>query len=292
MARATGHSIRRIGLHMLALLFLLGPLVLAYARFIEPRILTLKETGIALAGCFAESGAARIAAFSDIHVSPYRYFISPERIAKRVNAARPDLVFIAGDFVSHLPPAEFDAAFAPFAEIEAPVYAVLGNHDLGLPGPDVRAPLGASLTGLGVEMMDDRAVDLSTDKFDFELVGMSDLWAKGQKIELFDAALEKPRLALTHNPETMEVIEVLNRPDLMIAGHTHGGQIYIPFITCRYTFACRIVREGYREWDGGAVFVTPGTGQSMAPLRFAVPPRIDVLNVTWRQCDGTDDRAG
>ncbi|MAW81879.1 MAG: hypothetical protein CMI63_16715 [Parvularcula sp.] len=258
--------------------------LMAYGRFIEPKLLVAAEHDIALRGCFPEAGAMRIAVFSDLHVSPYRYAVSVERIARRVNAKAPDIVFIAGDYVSYLPPDRFDETFAPLRAIKAPVYTVLGNHDLGLPGPDVAAPLRESLEKLGISVMDDRSADISGETFDVELVGLSDLWARHQNLALFDTPSSKPRLALTHNPESIDEISPENRPELLIAGHTHGGQVNLPVLTCRMTFACRIARYGYGKVDGGAVFVTSGTGQSMLPIRFAVPPRIDILNIEYADC--------
>ena len=261
-----------------------GLTCLAYARFLEPRMLMIAETDIELAGCFPEAGEARLAVFSDTHIGPFRYSIPIEHIAGRVKAAAPDAVMIAGDFVSYLPEKDFDEAFAPLANIGAPVYAVLGNHDLGLPGPNVAEPLAASLTRSGVAMIDDKSVGVEGEGYAVELVGVSDLWAENQKLSLFDAPAAGPRLALTHNPETMLEIEPEKRPDLLIAGHTHGGQIYLPLITCPFTGMCAVGRRGLHDVENGAVFITTGTGQSMLPMRFLVPPRIDVLNVTYNKC--------
>ncbi len=260
--------------------------LIAYGRFVEPRLLVTAEHDIVLKACFAEAGAMRLAVFSDLHISPYRYAVPLDRVVNQVNAAKPDVVLIAGDFVSYLPPEKFDETFAALGDIEAPVYAVLGNHDLGLPGPDVAAPLRDSLERSGVAMMDNRAADLSGAGFDVELVGLSDLWARNQRLDLLNRPAAKPRLVLTHNPETMAIIPVETRPDLLIAGHTHGGQVNLPFLTYGITFACRIARYGYREAEHGAVFVTSGTGQSMLPVRFRVPPRIDILNIKHRKCAG------
>ncbi|MHA7872106.1 MAG: metallophosphoesterase [Hyphococcus sp.] len=262
----------------------LGLTLLAYARFVEPRMLLMVAHDIDLAGCFAEAGEARLAVFSDTHIGPFRYSVPLARIAAQVKAEKPDAVLIAGDFVSYLPEEDFDEAFAPLGDMGAPVYAVLGNHDVGLPGPDVGAALRASLTRIGVAMIDDESVALDGDSHAFELIGVSDLWAENQKLSLFDAPAAGPRLALTHNPETMLEIAPAKRPDLLIAGHTHGGQIYLPLITCRFTFACTVAKSGYLMLDGGAVFVTSGTGQSMLPMRFLAPPRIDVLNVRYKRC--------
>lgn len=268
-----------------AALVFAGLTCLAYARFVEPRMLVAAETDIELAGCFPEAGAARLAVFSDTHIGPFRYSIPIARLAERVKAAAPDAVLIAGDFVSYLPEKDFDEAFAPLGKVGAPVYAVLGNHDLGLPGPDVAAPLAASLTRIGVTMIDDESVELEGEGYVFELVGVSDLWAENQKLSLFDTPAAGPRLALTHNPETMLEIAPAKRPDLLVAGHTHGGQIYLPLITCPFTGMCAVGRRGLRDVENGAVFITTGTGQSMLPMRFLVPPRIDVLNLSWRACD-------
>ncbi|MEL7485803.1 MAG: phosphohydrolase, partial [Pseudomonadota bacterium] len=74
--------------------------------------------------------------------------------------------------------------------------------------------------------------------------------------------------------------------DLLIAGHTHGGQIYIPFVTCALIdFACRVQRYGLNMEERIPVFVTSGTGMTGLPMRFNMPPRIDVLNVATRACD-------
>ena len=138
-------------------------------------------------------------------------------------------------------------------------------------------------------MIDNSAVEISGEGFDIELVGMSELWARGRHVALFDRPAAKPRLALAHDPDLMNVVSMKHRPDLVIAGHTHGGQVYLPFVTCRLTFACRVVRYGYGEPDARAVFVTSGTGQSMLPIRFAVPPRIDILNIKYASCGDVEN---
>lgn len=278
---------------VLAGLALAGLSTLAYARFIEPRMLTVQTHDIALERCFTAPGAIRVALFSDTHISPFRYAVPISQIVERVNAADADAVMIAGDFASYLPPEAFDEAYAAFAGFDAPAYAVLGNHDHGLPGPDIAAPLTLALEKFGVAVIDDRSVDLAPLGADAELVGVSDLWEKRQDLTLFDEPAGRPRIALTHNPETMFEIAETKRPDLMLAGHTHGGQIYIPFFTCPFTGMCAPAREGLKRMDGGAVFVTTGTGQSVLPLRFMVPPRIDVLDIRWKACgEGAGDEDG
>ncbi|NJM90861.1 MAG: hypothetical protein HC863_00805 [Myxococcales bacterium] len=76
---------------------------------------------------------------------------------------------------------------------------------------------------------------------DIELVGISDLWGERQKRALLNEPAEKPRLVLTHNPSTILRLKPTAQLDLMIASHTHGGQIYAPFLTCA------LMRENLRS---------------------------------------------
>jgi len=278
---------RMRGARRVAALVALAPVcLLFYARFIEPRILLTVAHETTLERCFADAGAARLAVFSDPHQGIFGNAIGMARIARRVNAAAPDAVFIAGDLVYFLDPARFAETFDPLRLIGAPVYAVLGNHDVGIPGPDVGDPLARALATAGVNVIDDRTETLLTRGRTLEIVGVSDLWAKKQELTRLAQPTTRPRIALTHNPETILHLNPERPVDLMLAGHTHGGQIYIPFLTCRMlTFACKVTRYGFAETPGGRVFVTSGAGMVGLPMRFGVPPRIDVITVTWRACE-------
>ncbi len=258
--------------------------LLAYARFVEPRILLTAEHEVVLNQCFERPGAVRIAVFSDTHNGLFSNAMPIARIAAAVNAARPDMVFMAGDYIYFLHPDRFIEAFAAFADIKAPIYAVLGNHDLGLPGPDLSAPLNKTLPALGVRLIDNQPLTLSDSGFAIELVGLSDQWAGRQKLSLLDAATANPRLVLTHNPATMHDFRPGMHADLLVGGHTHGGQIQLPVLTCLMTGVCGDIAYGLREEKSVQVFTTSGTGMVGLPMRFRVPPRIDVLNVAWRSC--------
>lgn len=256
----------------------------AYARFVEPRILLTIAHDVPLSGCFSQSGAARIVVFSDTHNGLFGNAMPIDRIANRINSARADFVLIAGDFIYFLHPDRFEQTFEAFGLIEAPVFAVLGNHDLGLPGPDLSTPLRAALPQYGVRPIDDQALTLSNSKFAMDLVGLSDQWARDQKLSLLETPSEKPRLVLTHNPATVGDFEPGMTADLLIGGHTHGGQIQLPFLTCVVTGVCGDVAYGLREASGVQIFTTSGTGMVGLPMRFAVPPKVDVLNVRYKRC--------
>jgi hypothetical protein len=280
---------RRNAKRILAALALALLSIPAYARFVEPRILTVKDHDIRLARCFPDQGAVRAAVFSDTHIGLFGHAMPIERIARRAAKLAPDFVLIPGDFTYYLAPEKFSERFAAFAEIGAPVFAVLGNHDVGLPGPDVSGSLSASLEDIGVVMLDDKATKIAVNGAEIELVGLSDLWLNRQDRRLLERRGGRPRLVLTHNPNT--ALEILPRQtvDLMIAGHTHGGQIRLPGLTCLlFRSMCLVTVAGLAETVRGPVFVTTGTGMVGLPMRLGVAPRIDVLSVSWSKCTAAD----
>ena len=267
-----------------AIAFLAGISLLAYGRFVEPRIMLTAEHDVVLDGCFDGGGEMRVAVFSDTHNGLFKNAMPIKRIAREVEAAKPDFVLIAGDFIYFLAPERFEKTFGALNEISAPVFAVLGNHDIGLPGPDLGTPLRASLPSYGVRLIDNAALKLSNQKFDIELVGLSDQWGRRQNLSLLEPATATPRIVLTHNPATVLDFTPSSKADLLIGGHTHGGQIRLPILTCAFTGVCGDIAYGLREEMGVQIFTTSGTGMVGLPMRFGVPPRIDVVNISYRAC--------
>lgn len=264
---------------------LLGLGTLIYAHFVEPRVLLVREHRIVLDGCASEDRQLRLALIADLHVGVFRNTMSMHRIRDALRRADADVVLIAGDFVYHLDPSRFDEAFSPLSEVGVPVLFVLGNHDVGLPGTNVERPLEASLERLGLVNATHRSVTVPSRRGRFVVVGISDQWQGRQRFDEVMTATAATRIVLTHHPETILRIPEGSQVDLLVAGHTHGGQIWIPGLTCRLaSFACIVTLEGTFRRPQGQGFVTAGTGMVGLPLRLAVPPRIDILNVEASAC--------
>ncbi|MEO0878329.1 MAG: metallophosphoesterase [Pseudomonadota bacterium] len=273
---------------LVRLCVVIGVIVFAYARFVEPRILLTRHHDAPLERCFAHEGALRIAVFSDTHIGLFKNAMPIDRIVAAVAREKPDAVMIAGDFTYYLHPTRFSGIYQSLSALEAPVIGVLGNHDIGFPGPDLTGPLAASLEGAGVSVIDNERIGLLKGDRRIEVVGLSELMGDQQQLSLILELAPDPRIVLTHNPGTADVMPYKGVFDLMIAGHTHGGQIYIPFVTCRiFEFVCRVTRYGLARHRRGLVFVTSGTGMVDLPLRFAAPPRIDILTVRYKRCAQT-----
>lgn len=247
-------------------------LLFIYARFIEPQLLFVNHTKI-------ETGfKAKYALIADIHLGIYNDESILERTVAKINSEDVDAVLIAGDFTYEPQFDDMKILFASLSKINVPMYAVLGNHDCERPGPVIRDALEEVLTNLGVHVITNKAVELKG----VTIVGLGSLWAKDNDMRLLDTYTKEDNLVvLTHNPDTTLDYMPNHHPDLTLAGHTHGGQVRIPYLYHKV-----IPVRGDVLWDQGLytykdakVFVTSGIGEIGLPLRFLIPPVIDILEL-------------
>ncbi|MGH8192352.1 MAG: metallophosphoesterase [Rhodanobacteraceae bacterium] len=244
--------------------------VLCYARFVAPNRLVVRRTVI------PAPIDLNIAVFSDIHVGLYTRTGKLEQVVKKLNALHVDMVFIVGDF-TYDPPRDLAAALAPLRQLNKPTWAVLGNHDLRLPGPPLQLKILQVLAGSPVHFIAHRVVNFPT----FRLAGLYGWWT-GRSDTAFLKALpgNKPLLVLMHQPHSLRALHGVHFA-LAIAGHTHGGQVYIPWLTDKLFLMFRDEKyvDGYYDTPTGKLFVTPGVGITGLPLRLDCPPTIDVLEL-------------
>lgn len=257
--------------------------VLAYGFAIEPARLVERDYRIPLRGWPAQCDGLRLDVVADTHTgSPHNGIDNLDRVVRRLLASDSDAVLLAGDYVilsvlagTYVPPREIAEHLRPLAE-RKPVYAVLGNHDWWKNGREVATQLHAA----GVHMIDNRAARLSLRGCDFWLVGLGDLLEGGPDParafgQVADAA---PAIALTHEPDLWPRIR--ERAVLTVAGHTHGGQIH-PWPRRqpgRFTLHSHLL-GGWIVDRGRTLFVSPGIGTSILPMRLGVPPEISRLTL-------------
>lgn len=271
-------------LRLLAAAALILSLPLAWARFAEPRLLTVHEETILLPGASETSPSIRIALFGDPHIGLFGHAMPIDRIVRRINAQGVDAVFLAGDLTYHPEAEDIPDAFAALADLDAPLFAVLGNHDVGFPGENLSEPLMRVLQAADARVMHNRALETEIAGQSVVVAGASDLWERQQDFG-FHASLPEglPVFLLTHNPDTALTVPGDFRYDLMLAGHTHGGQVRLPWLY-RHVLPVRgpFDRELHRFRSPAGerlVYVTTGTGMVGVPLRFLMPPRIDILTI-------------
>lgn len=221
----------------------------------------------------------RIVQLSDSHAN---YFNMPparvRRVVQQINALHPDLVVLTGDFAGSLlvewPAMRLERALDPLGAIRAPlgVYAVLGNHDIPFWTQRVLARTPVKL------LVSDWA-----DAGPIILAGAESMAIAPDATGKLRRATEraptgKPLIAISHEPDFFQSLPA--RAQLLIAGHTHGGQIILPFFGTRSIspFIDRHLRGLYRE-HGQTLVVSSGLGTSVIPIRIGVPPEIVEINL-------------
>jgi predicted MPP superfamily phosphohydrolase len=279
----TPRWMKRIRVSLAAIVLVLACLVL-YAFFIEPNRLVVRHETIQISNWPKELDGLRIGVLSDIHVGGW--FVRDKKlrlIVDRTNQLQPDLIVILGDYMSGqgwMSDRVVPEVFGPFLrDFRAPlgVYSVLGNHDWWWDGKRVRRGLETN----GIRVLDDEVFEVETRGTSFWLAGLADLWTRPQHISETIAKVPegKPVIALTHNPDIFPNIP--ERVGLLIAGHTHGGQVRFPVIGTVIQpsdFGQKYVR-GLVSENGHHLFVTTGIGTSILPVRFGVTPEIVLLTV-------------
>ncbi|HEY0411781.1 MAG TPA: metallophosphoesterase [Allosphingosinicella sp.] len=252
---------------------LLGLAVLAWGYSGATADPIVRRIVVALPGWAAGAPPLRVLLLSDLHVGGPD--MPPARLARIVgqaNALRPELVLIAGDFIGDKPGgrqyADADAV-APLKGLRPRlgIFAVLGNHDHWRDAGQARE----ALTGAGVRLLDNDAAavgPLAIGGLDDAFTDHADLPRTLARLR----ALPGAKLLLSHSPDPFAGLA----PDvtLMLAGHTHCGQIALPLVGPLSTqsaygrrYACGIVREG-----GKTLIVSAGLGTSIVPLRIGAPP--------------------
>jgi predicted MPP superfamily phosphohydrolase len=258
-----------------------------YAWFIEPQMLVVRRVEIASEQW--RGAPLTIAVLSDTHVGgPHVNAARMGRIVRRVNALRPELVVLLGDYVNghHHPfertPAEnqeITGGIATFAALQTRygVVSVIGNHDVWYDRTDVTA----ALQDAGVAALWNRHIVIRrTGGEPLVIAGLADFTTGDPN---FAAALDGApaganTIIISHSPDPF--VDMPHGPALMLAGHGHCGQVTIPLIgrpivpLVNDRFACGLIRE-----RGEQMYVTAGIGTSMVPVRFLTPPEIVLITL-------------
>lgn len=256
----------------------------AWAFWLEPASLRNETHTLRLPTWPAACDGLRVAVLADLHVgAPYSGPSKLEDVVELTARARPDVVLLAGDYVIHgvlggrfVPP---EATAGILARLVAPggVYAVLGNHDRWFDGPRVQR----ALEDVAVPVLEDSARRIEVGGCRVWLVGVSDAWTGAHDIAgaLSQVPAGQTILLFTHNPDIFP--QVPDRVALTVAGHTHGGQVFLPGLgrpVVPSEFGQRFA-IGHVVESGRHLFVSSGVGTSILPIRFLVPPEVSVLQL-------------
>ena len=222
-----------------AVLMVLSFPLLFYGRTIEPYNPKTVTTSIRFENRALSNGDLPITVLlmSDLHVCDEDSIQLLEDAIKLGLESKPDIIFLTGDYVtSHLFHKEaYVSALKKLSEF-APVYATLGNHDGGnWSGPRYGATDTDDVISLlresNITCLSNTAVDCVVNDVNLHIIGLGDFWAGdfSPSKHLFERASDQFTIVLSHNPDTRPILEQY-KWELMLSGHTHGGQMDLPII--------------------------------------------------------------
>jgi len=252
----------------------------AYTIGAEPYWLAVERVTVALSGLPDALRGLTIAQISDLHVG---HFIGQKDVARAVDVVQslhPSLIVVTGDYVTIA--AEHASLCAPeLARLHAPLGAffILGNHDHWTNAPVVTRILRDA--GLSLLINEGRLVE--SNGAAFWLAGVDDVWERHADLEraLAGAPKDVLKVLLAHEPDYADVVAADGRVSLQLSGHSHGGQVRLPFVgspvlpylAIKYPYGLR--RIG-RMW----LYTNRGIGIVSPPVRFNCRPEVTLISLT------------
>ncbi len=261
MARLFLRSCRRVAIALAFIGAVVG-LCLLYARFIEPTWISVKTISL------SDRPTVTLIHITDIHYRGDRKYLS--KVVTLINAAEADFVCFTGDLVEEKE--YLSECMTILSTIKRPLYGVAGNHDYWalVQERDVAAQFAA--TG-GRWLTNGAAVTYSN-----QVAIVGDSTPNEGRTDSGGAAVMK-RILLSHYPSVVESASK-GAFDLILAGHTHGGQVRIPFVgNPVLSDGDRTYLRGLFDTDAGPLYVNPGIGTFYWPVRFRCRPEITIIEL-------------
>lgn len=263
-------------LKFISIFFICIAALLIYSGFIEMNMLDISHHDVFIPGLPDKFEGFSIVQWTDIHggfgTSPRRI----RRLAQRVIDQKPDMIVLTGDFISRSPN-NAEPCISAMKDLKAKygVYAVLGNHDYWTNAERVTTALLDN--GFDVLFNENRSIKISGQSI--SLLGFDDEWEGNRDYaKAFNMLSDNGvRIGIAHNPDTISSLGG-NRLDFLMAGHTHGGLINLPFVGPLFsvTQLGRKYSSGLFTINGTQLYICRGTGFG---LRFRCRPEIAVFTL-------------
>jgi predicted MPP superfamily phosphohydrolase len=264
-------------------LFIAGGL--SYSTLLEPRFFRVETVRLELERLPRVFSGLRVAQISDIHMGGWMNFERFQRVAGLIATQKPDLLLITGDFLlgHHFTAAAWGFlkdlydVLAPLAKT-IPSYAVLGNNDYRMNPKAVRRMLASSR----VADLTNTMVTVTRDGQRLHLCGVDDVWYGNVRLENITARLngQSAAILLAHEPDFADVSAATGKFDLQISGHTHGGQVVLPF------YGPPLLPHLGRKYPSGLYkvgnmfqYTNRGVGMHDLAVRFNCPPEITIFEL-------------
>ncbi|HMD32266.1 MAG TPA: metallophosphoesterase [Candidatus Acidoferrales bacterium] len=247
----------------------------------KARDIEITEFRVPINGLGRDLDGLRIVHLTDIH---HGLYFSAEAVLAAVelaNSLEPDLIALTGDYVS------YSRNFANAAgellgglRARRGVFAVLGNHDFRV-GAEL---VSRALRRNGIEVLRNRHTLVRAGASELHLAGVEDLWYNASLPRaLRNIPRTRPVILLSHNPQIVAAAAHYS-VDLVLSGHTHGGQVRLPFLERRREGnpLHRRFLTGWDSWGHTRIYISRGIGTIVVPVRVACPPEIPVFTLVAR----------
>lgn len=253
-----------------------------YARFVEPNLLVVRKLSFQAQGSAAD---CRVVFFTDTHFGEDKSVDSAKQLAERINQLEPDLVIFGGDLLDNYArdrdQLDLELLRQQLNSIQAPggKYAVWGNHDWGGGAARIYQEF---MKSCGFQVLKNESLFL--ENYRIQLLGYDDYLTGDLEGQLPTFAEDAFPLLIAHEPYTAQLLSDLPERALMLSGHTHGGQIGIPWIARQILppGSGGLVRGMYaldESAESARVYVSSGIGTTRLLLRLLSPPEIVCIDL-------------
>lgn len=259
-----------------------------YAYHVEPTWLELNQISLQVRGLAPPFHGLKVAHLSDFHYGDHIPKGYLEEAFERTVSLKPDMIALTGDFIDR-GPQHIHKAAKLFRRLDAPlgVFAVLGNHDFSVhtargyrKHPELHKTVTKALMDVGIRVLRNHSVLLERNNSALIVAGVDDLWSleSNPSAALSNRCPKTPRIVLAHNPQSVELFGE-HRADVVLSGHTHGGQINWPGLG-RVLLGRKARRwaAGLYTHNGSQIYVNKGIGFGWR-FRFGVRPEVAVFTL-------------
>ncbi|HET9910936.1 MAG TPA: metallophosphoesterase [Anaerolineales bacterium] len=256
---------------------------LGYSALVEPGLFSVETVRLKLKRLPKSFSGLRVVQISDIHMGGWMNLERFQHVADLLLAEKPDVLLITGDFLlAHRLTVDIEQAIDDltgvlFSLAEAiPSFAVLGNHDYWIDPDAVRL----MLTSSGVTDLTNAVFTLSRGSDSLHLCGVDDVWEGDVRLEDVIAQLKDDSVAilLAHEPDYADTSAATGKFDLQVSGHTHGGQVAVPFLGPPILpYLGQKYHTGLYKIGNMLQYTNRGVGMLRLAVRFNCRPEITIF---------------